>query len=231
MANEVDPFPEFQGTARLFPLPNLVFFPHALQPLHIFEMRYRTLLADALADDRIIALVLLQPGWEQNYDSKPAIHQIACLGRIIGDQLLPDGRSNILLRGLTRVRIQSECEDEKPYRSAHAEILYDIDDVPLPKLMRLRQEMETKIIPKFGDSVLAKHLHDLFHGEMSLGALCDVLTFALPFPIMEKQKILEELHISIRAQLLLSNFASVLDQVYMPAPVVPRKYPPEFSAN
>ena len=69
-----DSFPpdEFAGTARLFPLPNLVLFPHVVQPLHIFEPRYRQLMADALADDRLIAMALLRPGWEEDYHRKPA---------------------------------------------------------------------------------------------------------------------------------------------------------------
>src|SRR5687768_16067707 len=99
---------EFTGVARLFPLPGLVFFPHAVQPLHIFEVRYRDLAADALAGDRLIAPVLLRPGWEENYDDRPAVHPVACLGRVIADQLLPDGRYNLVLRGLARVRIIEE---------------------------------------------------------------------------------------------------------------------------
>ena len=70
---------DFGGTARLFPLPNLVFFPHALQPLHIFEPRYRQMTADALAGDKLIALVLLQSGWENQYEQKPTVHSVALL--------------------------------------------------------------------------------------------------------------------------------------------------------
>src|SRR5580658_8985720 len=95
----------FSGTARLFPLPNLVFFPHALQPLHIFESRYRQMTADALAGDRLISLVLLQPGWEKHYEQKPALYPVACLGRIVAEETLDDGRYNLLLRGIGRVRI------------------------------------------------------------------------------------------------------------------------------
>jgi Lon protease-like protein len=54
----------FSGVVRLFPLPNLVMFPHALLPLHIYEPRYRRMLEDALADDQLLAMSLLQPGWE-----------------------------------------------------------------------------------------------------------------------------------------------------------------------
>src|SRR5206468_10763458 len=90
----------FAGRARLFPLPNMVLFPHVVQPLHVFEPRYRQMTADALAGDRLIALTLLQPGWEEEYEARPAVHPVACLGRVVADQLLPDGRYNLLVRGI-----------------------------------------------------------------------------------------------------------------------------------
>src|ERR1700722_3857315 len=100
------PLANFNGKARLFPLPNLVFFPHVMQPLHIFEPRYREMTQDALARDRLIALVLPQSVWEKEYTDKPALHDIACLVRIMAEQQLDDGRFNILLRGLARIRIR-----------------------------------------------------------------------------------------------------------------------------
>src|SRR6516162_5413416 len=106
---------EFSGTARLFPLPNLVFFPHALQPLHIFEPRYRQMVGDALASDKLFAIALLRSESEKASDSHPPVHQVACLGRILADQRLPDGRYNLLLRGLSRVRIIEEVPIDKLY--------------------------------------------------------------------------------------------------------------------
>src|SRR5574339_310094 len=88
---------DFEGTARLFPLPNLVLFPHVVQPLHVFEPRYRQMTVDALAGDRLIALVLLKPGWEAEYEGRPGIYPVACLGRLVADQKLPDGRYNLHL--------------------------------------------------------------------------------------------------------------------------------------
>ena len=62
---------EFSGIVRLFPIPNLVMFPHVMQPLHVFEPRYRDLLEDALANDRLIAMAVLEPGWESDYEGQP----------------------------------------------------------------------------------------------------------------------------------------------------------------
>src|SRR5271155_3631888 len=84
--SDLFPLAEFSGKARLFPLPNLVFFPQVMQPLHIFEPRYRQMTADALEEDRLIALVLPRPGWDKPYAGSPAIHSVACLGRILAEQ-------------------------------------------------------------------------------------------------------------------------------------------------
>ena len=61
---------DFSGLAPIFPLPNVVLFPNALLPLHIFEPRYRQMTADALEGERLIAMALLRPGWESS--SPPA---------------------------------------------------------------------------------------------------------------------------------------------------------------
>ncbi len=64
---------DFGGTSRLFPLPNLVLFPHVMQPLHVFEPRYREMLQDALTGDHLITMAILEPGWEKNYEGRPAV--------------------------------------------------------------------------------------------------------------------------------------------------------------
>src|SRR3712207_569670 len=105
MSDDLPALDKFAGIARLFPLPNLVLFPSVIQPLHIFEPRYRQMTADALAGDRLLAIVLLRPGWEEEYEGRPAVYPVACLGHIAAHQRLEDGRSNLLLRGLRRIRI------------------------------------------------------------------------------------------------------------------------------
>jgi Lon protease-like protein len=221
----------FNGVARLFPLPNLVFFPNALQPLHIFEPRYRQMTADALAGDQLIALVLLQPGWEKAYEQKPRLHPMACLGRVIANQLLPDGRYNLLLRGLSRARVIEEVPTERLYRTAQVELLADRTTASLPALMDLRKQLEARILPRFSDGPIHKQLSDLFHSELSLGTLCDVLTFALPVPIEWKQLMLEELNEEARASMLLEGFEMMTPpQADTGAPSL-RKFPPDFSAN
>src|SRR5438309_10548348 len=88
----------------LFPLPNVVLFPNVFLPLHIFEPRYREMVADAIGSDRLIGMVLLRPGWESNQDGRPPVYPIGCSGLITHVERVPDGRYNIVLRGVERFR-------------------------------------------------------------------------------------------------------------------------------
>jgi Lon protease-like protein len=101
----------------LFPLPNVVLFPHMTLPLHVFEPRYRKMAADALATHRTIGMVLLRPGWEGDYEGRPPVFERGCAGRIIRSEPRPDGRMDIVLEGATRFRIREEHAGE-PYRLA-----------------------------------------------------------------------------------------------------------------
>src|SRR5438046_1388611 len=95
----------------LFPLPNVVLFPNVFLPLHIFEPRYRAMVADALESDRMIGMVLLKPGWEPQYEGRPPVYPIGCSGLMTHVESLPDGRYNIVLRGIERFRILEENYD------------------------------------------------------------------------------------------------------------------------
>src|SRR5256885_4780298 len=100
-SSDIDAARSFPATA-LFPLPNVVLFPRAILPLHIFEERYKTMTEDVLAGDRRIAMALLKPGWERNYYGRAEIEQIVCVGSILSHERLPDGKYNFLLQGHTR---------------------------------------------------------------------------------------------------------------------------------
>ena len=106
----------------LFPLPNVVLFPGVFLPLHIFEPRYRELVADALTGDRLIGMVLLRPGWESDYQGRPPVFPIGCSGVITHVEQLENGRYNIVLRGAERFRILEE-DHQRSYRRAVVEPL------------------------------------------------------------------------------------------------------------
>jgi Lon protease-like protein len=209
------------GVVRLFPLPNLVLFPGAMQPLHIFEPRYRQMTADALAGDRLIATVLPRPGWEESYAGSPDLHQVACLGRILAEQRLPDGRFNILLRGVQRIRITREVPQETLYRAAEIEPLEDVPWNDLAIQVEWRARLRERVPRCFeGQSEVRDRFVELIDGTVPLGALVDLMAFTLPLDAEFKQALLEELDVSRRVDRLLQQ---------LDAPR--RPFPPEFSVN
>jgi Lon protease-like protein len=130
-------------TIPVFPLPNVVLFPNVFLPLHIFEPRYRAMVTDALAGDRIIGMVLLKPGYEASYEGRPPIYPIGCAGVITHSEPLDDGRFNIVLRGLEKFRVTGE-ERGKMYRLAHVDALPEqIVDAERDALRKQRQRLET----------------------------------------------------------------------------------------
>ena len=100
----------------LFPLPGVVLLPGTLLPLHIFEPRYRAMVADVLAGSRTIGMALLKPGW-QDQGGNPAIYPVGGAGQIVDFEELPDGRYNIVLEGKFRYRVLEEAP-ANPYRTA-----------------------------------------------------------------------------------------------------------------
>jgi Lon protease-like protein len=219
----------FSGVARLFPLPNLVLFPFVIQPLHIFEPRYRQLVNDALHDDRLIALAFLQPGWEEDYHKTPPIHPVICVGRIFQEERLPDGRWNLLLHGLARARVEEEIETDKRYRSARAALLKD-EEPAAADAERLRRDLGRRMTGWLAAQGSAQEqLQKLLESSLPLGALCDIFAFALPIAVEVKQRLLEEADVGRRVSLLIDH----LDANAPPAPSksTDRRFPPEFSPN
>jgi uncharacterized protein len=132
----------------IFPLPNVVLFPNVFLPLHIFEPRYREMVADALASDRMIGMVLLKPGWEHEYEGHPPIYPIGSNGVITHVERLDDGRYNIVLRGVERFRVLEENYD-RPYRRASIEPIVErvLAAEDRTALRRQRSRLEVLLAP------------------------------------------------------------------------------------
>lgn len=123
-----DPAAGLPPAIPIFPLQDIMLFPNASRPLHIFEPRYREMVADAIEGDRIIGMVMLHAGYEDEYAGNPPIYDIGCAGVITNAQRLEDGRYNIVLGGLVRFRILSE-DQSRSYRVAEIEPLPEpLDD-------------------------------------------------------------------------------------------------------
>ena len=106
----------------VFPLPGVVLFPGVDLPLHVYELRYRTLMRDALAGQRVIALALLLPGWERDYHGSPEFHALGCLAQIEEAAWLPDDCYHVHLKGLERVTLGRTVR-EFPYRAVRVQLV------------------------------------------------------------------------------------------------------------
>lgn len=221
------------GRVRLFPLPNLVMFPHVVQPLHLFEPRYCELLADALAGDRLIAMGLLQPGWERDYEGRPAIASVTCVGKVIAHERLPTGRHNILLRGLRRAAIRRELPPAHKFREAEVEVLDDF--YPPSGAQRRTQaqrrlvELARKLMPD--STALHEQLDEVLASQASLGMLTDIFAFTLGFSVSIKQRLLAEWNVDRRAAELAERLAALSERIEPTASADESAFPPRFSVN
>lgn len=178
----------------VFPLAGALLFPGAHLPLHIFEPRYRALVSDALARDRMIGMI--QPCEE---GARPSLYQVGCLGRIAECEALEDGRFNIILAGLARFRVLRELDVTTPFRQVEAEVEEEVrpdDDTPLAPAMRAALEQEAR---RF-----AEHLGYII--DWSAVARLDDMTFVnsvaqvAPFDVAAKQALLEANSLAERAE-------------------------------
>ena len=168
----------------IFPLPVVALFPHTTQPFHIFEPRYRAMVADALAGDSIIGMILLQPGHEAEYEGRPPVYAVGCAGVIIAAEELPDGRYNILLDGLVKFRVLGE-DTSRLYRLAEVEALPEVVAVSDRTILaQRRQQLERAAL-----SVLpGMRLPPL---DFSDEEVINRLSLVLPLEPADRQELLE----------------------------------------
>lgn len=193
----------------IFPLPDLTFFPRTLLSLHVFEARYRAMVMDCLARDKRMAVVGLKPGYEPVYDGKPAVYQVAGLGRIVECERLASGRFNILLKGESRIRLDRELPADTLYRMAAGTPLAEtgaegdgVGALAARVTGRCRDILRAVGRPK-------AQLDELLAGAAP-GALCDRIASAVIPEAGVRQALLEELDVERR----LSRLAEALDCLY-----------------
>ena len=151
----------------VFPLPNVVLFPSALLPLHIFEPRYRAMVGDALDGERLIGMVMLRPGWEPHYEETPRVYPIGCAGFITHADQMPDGRYNIMLRGLEKFRIlreRSARAGTEQYRMAQiesiGETLFKRGAPPLREARKRLEQVIAKRLQRSTDESIPEDVPD-----------------------------------------------------------------------
>jgi Lon protease-like protein len=174
-------------TIPIFPLPNVVLFPNVFLPLHIFEPRYRAMVADALKGDRIIGMALLRPGFEAAYEGRPPVYAIGCAGVITHADPLPDGRSNIVLRGLEKFRMTGE-DNSRPYRLAHVDALPEsIADADRAQVHACRLRLEAVLASTIERTAGEPRFPPVVPDDDLVNALAQYL----PLEPMERQALLE----------------------------------------
>ena len=170
----------------IFPLPNVVLFPSVFLPLHIFEDRYRQMLTEVLQGDRIIGIVLVR-GERDDIEEPPPVHPVGCAGLVSHAEPLPDGRSNIILRGLQRFRIDQE-EHSRSYRRAQI--------TPLPEISSEASALELNQTRTRLETLLAGRLETasgevMVQSDMGDEDLVNTLAQYLDLDPLEKQALLQ----------------------------------------
>ena len=181
----------------IFPLPNVVLFPNVFLPLHVFESRYRALVADALDGDRLIGMTLLQSGCEPDHLGRPPVYPIGCAGLITHTETLDDGRYNIILRGLEKFRVLGELEPAGgcQYRRARIESIDEpLSDAVGAMLRRARGRLQ---------ALLGAEASRISGTTISDADLINALAQYLDFDAVEKQALLERDGLPARCQSLI----------------------------
>jgi Lon protease-like protein len=230
MDQEDDDLRAFRNVCRLFPLPEVVLFPHAVMPMHIFEPRYRQMTEDALATDKLVTIVQLRGRDPKTAGVLPELEEIGCLGRILQHERLDDGRFNFLLLGCKRVRLGRELPVGKLYRVAEAEILED-ENTELPQ-----QQWTTAITGLFRQVLERQGAIDpdiiaLLESQIPLGTLTDLITHALGLPPAVKQQLLAETRVDQRSEFLVHLLRQIAPRRSKPLLAGAGGFPPPFSAN
>jgi Lon protease-like protein len=171
----------------IFPLPNFVLFPGIKAPLHIFEPRYREMVAEVANQHGIIGMVMLKGDWEHDYHAYPDIFEIGCAGRITNLARLPDGRFNLMLDGFSEFRVTRELR-ERAFRQAI------VQWQPSPAVALDDQAMENlrELMVRFlGPSALDVWRTLVEHRGLRGSELINFICFHLDVPSLEKQTLLE----------------------------------------
>jgi ATP-dependent Lon protease len=203
----------------LFPLPNVVLFPHALLPLHIFEERYRALTRDILAGTRLFAVSLITPDASE-HDERPPVRAIAGVGEVIMAHELPDGRFNLVVRGRARVHIDEELPADLPYRLVAATLLPDAPVVD-PAEIRDADQALRALVGQLADLVpeMAELLRQMIVEAETPSELVDAVASALIVNPTLRQRLLETREVGKRIERVTSEIVAMTSRIGVPGSV------------
>ena len=179
--------PEGEFLLPLFPLPNVVFFPHTRLPLYVFEPRYRQMIKDALEADQRFGIVLLRPGWEADYYGTPSVYDCGTIGSIEQAVALDDGRYNIVIHGDARFRILDEVS-QVPYRTALVAVEPEVtrEETQAHAQREWLADLSRQYLRYLPDQTAVPEIE-----TVDLEALANALIMSLNIDVEEKQRLLE----------------------------------------
>ncbi len=195
----------------IFPLPNVALFPGAVLPLHVFEPRYREMIREALDSRKLLAVARLKPGFEGDYEGRPPLFEVCGAGVIESHTERTDGRFDVSLRGLSRVRIVKELPPRRAFRQVQAVLLREV--VPAPALVAAWQTklgaLWVQLAPHLPQPV--RDLKALTRGADDASAYADRLAAALVADPEACQQLLEEADPAERLRLLTARVQELVD--------------------
>ena len=180
----------------VFPLPRVVLLPGLELPLHIFEPRYRAMTRDVLDGHRAMAVTMLgHEGGE--CVGRPPMARTAGAGVVIAHHERPDGRFDIVVRGLHRVVLDELPREDRLYRRARAVVLPDgpaaiAHRAQATSLLALAAQVAARIRQERPDFELP------LSGTLSPARVADVLASMLVLEPERRQEILETLDVGRR---------------------------------
>jgi uncharacterized protein len=188
------PMPDPQRIS-IFPLTGAILFPGMQLPLHIFETRYRALVSDSMARDRMIGII--QP---KKQNKIPQLFDVGCLARIGEVEALDDGCFNIIIEGLRRFSLTRELTVNTPFRQIEAR-MWDEEEIheALSPVERASLEIESR---RFAD---AQGYSVDWNGVSQLDdySLVNAIAQIAPFDAAAKQALLETKHLNERSELII----------------------------
>jgi len=199
---------------KVFPLPGAVVFPGTPAPFHVFEPRYRAMTADALAGDRLLAIATLRSPGQADLARAP-VHPIACAGFLEAHERLEDGRYNVLLRGISRVRLLEEVQDTgRPYREFRVAVLGDEYPAGGPPALASEVEALEQVVLELARRLPADSgAPDLAEAVARMrvpARMADLVAAAVAGDAGTRLRILEELDVGRRIGLVIREVASAL---------------------
>ncbi len=201
------------GALKVFPLHGVAVLPGTPTPLHVFEPRYRALVRDALAGDRIVAVPNVRSA-EGLRELHPPLRPIAGAGYIEHHVEHDDGRYDLVLRGVARVRLGDELRTDAAYRTFRAEVAPDVLPAGggrqlqsgLESLRQLVLELSTRLPPESGAPALAEAVAHIDDPSTAV----DLVAAAAISEPEARQAVLEELDVSRRLERVVSEVAAVV---------------------